>query len=256
MPKNPGHRSGCAALAVLCLTILSTPAAWAQRDTWSFQHHPHPTRAELTEHEELLYDGPVRSGESDDRCVRDIQRNLTIYRSRYPEFGKSDQPDVDISAWKVHFVQTATDYVIVCFVVGSGLSLSAIDSVAARRFEPRPEFYFCGQFSRPPETPQEHEISLLVNEIFGYAKLLRESPVNSLMIGDAGRRSIELNADIGYYFEKFKKQYPDLPYLEPELEQWIAQLSPARIAFVDAAGARGDLDAVIETTAPCPPRKS
>ncbi len=240
-----------AVTAFATLHLNTSPAAASQNSTWSFEEHPHPLYDELTEEEkknsDVLAEYPL-DGMSP--CEADLLATYEIYLRRYPGFQKRGNARTNFTNWKNYIAHQKQNRGTLCMYKVPFRRLDAIT------FEPyvRKDFYFCGQYSRIPYTPLEHDAYLLIEEAISYAKTGHWSAVTTLVASQGEDHVIDLNPDIEYYFRKLiypfaedVEQDRDTSHLEP-------MLSAERIRFLDDAVTKRDFEAVVDTTPQCKTR--
>ena len=111
------------------------------------------------------------------------------------------------------------------------------------------DFFFCGKFSRPPESAKEEEIATLIREIFGYIQTDEPGRANKFLSYNAIGPIIELHPDIEYYY-RARFTPPDYIDKKKVMRQTVHPnhtFSPARKTELNQAIEAGDVQRVIDT---------
>jgi len=221
--------------------------ALAQELSWSFESHPHPDLSELTPQELSLkfVDMPPSQGSVVD-CLVHLDKDFEVYNFRYPSFRQTGEVDTRYNAWKRYVADTNNAGVGFCKYAVSGLLLL----MERTRFEVE-GFRFCGALPKPSGTDAGRRFNTLVSEMLTNAQTGFAYPIEVLFMARQIDTIVSFNPDIEYYLRRFLAEAGEGTPEDWDVSKVLPELDPERIAFVDAAVARKDFGAVVETTAPC-----
>jgi len=218
---------------------------------WSFVEHPDPYVSGYTAEEFRFLDKVSSASPDNGVCEAGTRARFKIYRDRYPDFEKSGEPMANYRNWKLNFAEILGKDFTGCLIISPMIKFFNLQ-------KPRynPGMYYCGKISGPPQSDRHKEMSAIAEELMAFAGIGNWHAIDTILfLNHLGERFIDLNTDVEYFLRKslpvdweFDKRNKDTSNLEPLLDA-------ERRAFVDAALERSDLQAVLDTTAPCPKRE-
>ncbi len=249
------------ASAVVSLTPLA-PTALAQdaATKWSFADHPHPsedkmTAAEIDRLRRVVPPEDLHPDRLDDAtyCPIKLDIHYAIYRSHYPAFETSTNPQTRRKQWQIGaFASPDAVYLRHCLHWQLARKIEAF----TKTFEANPDFVFCGRYSRSPVNTNERALKAFIDEYIAYAKTGYLDVSLGWENWGLPFNLVKLNADVAYYFAKISQPpipwYPDWRDMADDFAKALqSAFDDERRVFLDAAVARRDFDAVAATTAPC-----
>lgn len=179
-------------------------------------------------------------------CDRSLQIQFEIYNKRYPKFAKSGDEDQRFLAWKRYLAVAPNNSESFCIIY------SVFDKIMDTKSDTG--LVFCGIFSHAPETSTDNAFFQALEELVSYASVGSLDAMDDFLGHHRPGSSISLNSDVELYIRKFLQKNDAFRKYEGS---WYTAhleplLTPERIEFVNAAVERGDFEAVLDTTAPCP----
>ncbi|AVX03426.1 hypothetical protein MXMO3_00894 [Maritalea myrionectae] len=214
---------------------------------WSFKVHPHPLFDELTQDEHDAIFAAIRD-ESERECAKAQRLQFQIYLKRYPSFADTGTSESRKKAWLHHVLGTPLDVERTCILFAEVSKLMDLTKNAEET-----DFFFCGKFSRPPESAKEEEIATLIREIFGYIQTDEPGRANKFLSYNAIGPIIELHPDIEYYY-RARFTPPDYIDKKKVMRQTVHPnhtISPKRRTELDQAIEAGDVQRVIDIMGDC-----
>ena len=237
------------AIVFLTFALACVQAGAQVGSTWSFTDHPPPVTKELPDDEyDRLYP-PDRP--KDESCEALFARYKEIYATRH-----ADAPVLPVgSSLERRFLRAAleenTDASLGTSSASQGLMCVLMNRLvaAAARFRAETGRHVCSlQMAGLDGFPALADYLAIMREAAAsddlYAVLYA-----SLASSSIRQPHVTYNDDLrAYLFERY-----DILLPAPERSPDDHGLSPQRLAFVRDAAKRGDLQAVLDTTAPCEP---
>lgn len=227
------------------IIFIVSPAS-AEELNWSFADQPHPLEHQLTAEEEAVLESIDEKRGGVELCAKVMQTQFAIYGARYPRFEESGPIEKRFSAWKHHLLKG--DYYYESSCINDELFLKVLNT----KYEV--DFVYCGVFSDIAETEKEYLFVESLEQMASYAHMgILEAMHNLLSLHKPGS-SLSLNPDVELFIRKSLQKNDEL--VEYKYTWYTGHLEPLmtheRIKFVDDAAKRGDLEAVLSSTSPCP----
>lgn len=238
-------RTATVALALGIGFLFSAFGSQALGASWSFEENTVPARMQFTEEEWALLEDKKRMNRPLD-CKGDSELYFGIYERRYPEFEKA-VPDrrERLQLWQIEAIATYPYPLFSCIV--RDWSFALLRRYRTSNFG---GFFYCGRWSRPAISPAEKRFQAAVEWGLPYVETMRSDMLFHFLTV-AKVNAVRLNADVEYFLRTALRQSGDFDAEWP-VGHLLSELSEKRIAELDAAIARRDLDFVLETTPSCP----
>ena len=237
-------------IALLMLLASSAVNVTAQDSPWSFIEHPQPTHSQLSEEDTMLIDQAYFEQPGIDiLCEQVVKLEYEVYQKYYPDYIDGGDADAALLNWKVHAVTTEVGALDTCVYFQS---VVAISPFLEAEFEP--DLFYCGVYSRLPQTDNERRMIKLFDEYEMLVKAGDWLGASNILSLDNMENNVTLNNDVHYYFSLLLEPFLDADARVPELVNLSPDISDQRKAFVEQAAANLDLQSVLDTTGSCAPR--
>ncbi len=233
---------------------MASTSALGETADWSFANHPHPRYETMTTMEKARMDAVVVDDDDPFRCNKIIDTGYAIYRHRYPAFEKATASlgaTSQLKLWRIHVFRASHPGTHLCLLsdlrkkIRNLMDVSRIDS----------QFYFCGHWSRPPQTSAEENFVRLLEEMVTYAKTGDFFAIQALM-GHSGKWAhVQLNPDIAYYFYKIARPLDFFEDWEGLINSHLSRqqdyFSTKRKAVIERHAEARDYQAVVASSPAC-----
>lgn len=246
------------------VALIASNTTLADDNKWSFAIHPHPRKFEYSQLQQQIWQQAILSqGDDIEICDEVLRAEYDIYKLEYPAFVFSElalEPKMH-RAWRDHLVKDFYHLPTQCMVNGAHARvlelLMHLDWVNVR---------FCGSLAAAPAAtamspgstrPQLAPLTLGddylaagLEQMLNLAGLgVPEAMVNVLNYARM-QPNLTLNPDVEYFLRmslrrtfRFEEHWG--------VEQFKRHLSDKRLAFLELAVDRADLNAVRQTSPPC-----
>ena len=211
---------------------------------WSFRNNPHPLYFEYSEQEKEKIN-LLRSQKNS--CETILVTEYEIYTSRYPDIFKYGDEKTNFKNWKNHLAKELAK--------GEMLSIDSclylVPFYRLAQLTADEGFYYCGRYSRLPNTKTELEIIRQIDELVQYSEIGFSEAIVFFLIASNNKEFIKLNIDVEYYLRKFLEVHDDRKITSEDNTRFNSLISKEKIIFLNDAVKKRDFNIVLNATAPC-----
>lgn len=245
-------------LAAFLIWALTSKMGIAETLAWSFETHLHPLLKEqsATENDRLrkaLYKNEPIS------CLTGNRIQFEIYKEHYPAYTLYGNDHTErYEAWKHHVYATKRDIDLLCLMRFEEQAIThQVEKFKDYSLDDPLDYegglLYCGKFVNRDRSNKSEALAEKIEKFLTYVRLNEPRWAHEFLSAfEFSRPTVILHPDIEYYFKKrfVWENWQQTVYV-PDTRHPDHIFTPERLAFLDDAVARGDLQSVIDSMGAC-----